>query len=145
MNRSLSACFVAIFIGAITPAIAADEYPKSFKCSFERGNSWSYDAGEFTSVSPAKLAFEISAIDLEKQSATLVMDGKTSGKFSVIRALNANHYLEVAIEGFLNLTTVYDFDPRTKSHPAVHSRHFGLIGQPVFAQYIGFCTPIANP
>lgn len=145
MIRWLLACCFAVFGCVIASALATDEYPNTFKCSFERGHSWSYDAGEFTSAAPAKLAFEISGIDLERQSATLIMDGKKSGKFSVIRALNANHYLEVAIEGFLNLTTVYDFDPKTKSHPAVHSRHFGLIGQPVFAQYIGFCTPNANP
>ena len=145
MNRWLLTVFFAAFGCAVYPAFAADDYPNAFKCSFERGHSWSYDAGEFTSTTPAKLDFEISSIDLERQSATLVMGGKTSGKFSVIRALNANHYLEVAIEGFLNLTTVYDFDPERKAHPAVHSRHFGLIGQPVFAQYIGFCTPDPSP
>jgi len=57
-----------------------------------------------------------------------------------VRALNANHFLEVANEGFLNLTTVYDKDPTTGTHPAVHSRHLGVLGEPVFAQYAGFCT-----
>jgi hypothetical protein len=42
-------------------------------------------------------------------------------------------------EGFLNLTTVYDKDAATGTYPAVHSRHFGLMGQPVFAQYAGTC------
>ena len=58
----------------------------------------------------------------------------------MVRALNANHYLEVAQEGFLNVTTVYDLDPATNSRPAIHSRHLGLLGQPIFAQYAGFCT-----
>ncbi len=53
--------------------------------------------------------------------------------------MNANHFLEVVNEGFLNLTTVYDKDPKTGLHPAVHSRHLGLVGQPVFGQYTGTC------
>ena len=59
----------------------------------------------------------------------------------IVRAINANHFLEVMNEGFLNLTTVYDKDATTGAYPAVHSRHFGLMGQPVFAQYAGTCTP----
>jgi hypothetical protein len=58
----------------------------------------------------------------------------------VVRAINANHYLEVVNEGFLNLTTVYDKDEKTGKYPAVHSRHFGILGQPVFGQYTGFCS-----
>jgi hypothetical protein len=86
------------------------------------------------------LTFEIGNINLEGQSADLIVDGKQSGKFRIVRALNANHYLEVANEGFLNLTTVYDLDPTSKTYPAVHSRHFGILGQPVFAQYAGSCS-----
>ena len=57
----------------------------------------------------------------------------------LVRALNANSFLEVANEGFLNLTTVYDRDATSGTYPAVHSRHFGIIGQPVFGQYAGTC------
>jgi len=57
-----------------------------------------------------------------------------------VRALNANSFLEVANEGFLNLTTVYDRDSTSGTYPAVHSRHFGILGQPIFAQYAGSCT-----
>jgi hypothetical protein len=58
-----------------------------------------------------------------------------------VRALGANHYIEAVTEGFLNVTTIYDLDPRLRAHPAVHSRHVGLLGQPVVAQYHGFCKP----
>lgn len=61
------------------------------------------------------------------------MNDKPSGKLRIVRALNANSFLEVVDEGFLNLTTIYDLDPATGTYPAVHSRHFGVIGQPVFA------------
>jgi hypothetical protein len=125
---------------ALTSAASSDEaMPSGYECSFEKGNSWSYDAGAFKSITPATLAFGIVAIDLEKQSADLTTDGKPAGKLRIVRALNANSYLEVVDEGFLNLTTVYDIDPATGTYPAVHSRHFGVLGQPVFAQYAGSC------
>ena len=57
----------------------------------------------------------------------------------IVRAINANHYLEVAAEGFLNLTTVYDKAPGTDVYPAVHSRHLGVIGEPVYGRYTGTC------
>jgi len=121
-------------------ARAGDEGPTHFACDFNKGYSWTYEAGKFQSVPPTDLSFEIGAIDLDKQSASLILDGKPSGTLRIVRALNANHFLEVANEGFLNLTTIYDLDPATGKYPAVHSRHFGLFGQPVFAQYAGNCT-----
>ena len=137
ITAALAALTVAL---ATLPAKAADDAPAHFICTFESGTSWSYDAGKFQSAPPAKLAFEIGSIDIDKQSADLIVDGRQSGKFRIVRALNANHYLEVANEGFLNLTTIYDLDPATGDYPAVHSRHFGILGQPVFAQYAGTCS-----
>ncbi len=116
----------------------ADEFPAAFACEFREGASWSYDAGKFHSKPPAPLAFDIEKIDLEGQSAVLKTAGN-SGTLRIVRAINANHFLEVVNEGFLNLTTVYDRDPGTGLYPAVHSRHLGLLGQPVFAQYTGTC------
>jgi hypothetical protein len=122
------------------PAAAADDGPKAFACHFETGNAWSVDGGKFKSVPPEALSFEITDINLEAQSAKLSTAG-TSGTVRIVRALNANHFLEVANEGFLNLTTVYDLDSALGAYPAVHSRHFGLMGQPIFAQYAGSCQP----
>lgn len=119
---------------------AGEEDSTHLKCTFETGISWSYDAGKFSSKPSNKLEFEIGAINLDNQSATLLVEGKQSGSLKIVRALNANHFLEVANEGFLNLTTVYDFDPAAGTYPAVHSRHFGLLGQPVFGQYAGTCV-----
>jgi hypothetical protein len=121
------------------PAGAETAPPAAYACTFEQGNSWTYDAGAFKSITPAPLNFEINTIDLEKQTADLSIDQKPAGKLRVVRALNANSFLEVANEGFLNLTTVYDLDPASGTYAAVHSRHFGVIGQPVFAQYAGSC------
>ncbi|MGE0024801.1 MAG: hypothetical protein AB7S70_14350 [Hyphomicrobium sp.] len=120
---------------------AAEDNPKNLSCSFSDGASWSYDAGAFHSKPPAPLAFTIENIDLEKQTATIkAAPGAVAGKLSVVRAINANHFLEVVNEGFLNLTTVYDKDETTGKHPAVHSRHLGIVGSPVFGQYTGFCS-----
>ena len=133
------ACLLLVW-ACLEPALAEDE-PKHFVCAFAAGNSWSFDGGSFKSEAPAPLSFEITDIDLDGQSARLVTDGRDKpGTLKIVRAINANHFLEVMNEGFLNLTTVYDKDAATGAYPAVHSRHFGLMGQPVFAQYAGTCT-----
>jgi hypothetical protein len=56
-----------------------------------------------------------------------------------VQAVNAMHFLEVAIEGALYITTVYDKDESSGAYPAVHSRHFDLLGQPIVTHYQGFC------
>ncbi len=132
---------VVVGIGLAAGAAGAEDVPKNLDCSFTGGASWSYDAGHYTSKEPSPLAFSIEEIDLDQQKATLKAEtGAKGGKLSVVRAINANHFLEAVNEGFLNLTTVYDKDPNLGKYPAVHSRHFGLLGQPVFGQYTGFCT-----
>ena len=139
--RTTGAPALALLLGAMASVPArGQEEPKHFVCSFSSGSSWSYDGGNFKTEKPAPLSFEITDIDLDRQSARLVTDGRDQpGTLKIVRAINANHFLEVMNEGFLNLTTVYDKDPTTGTYPAVHSRHFGLIGQPVFAQYAGTC------
>jgi hypothetical protein len=127
----------------LAAAAHAEDIPSgSLACTFERGSAGSYSAGVFTTNPPEPLAFEIGGIDLEAQTAQLRVSGKPVGKsLRVVRALNAFHLLEIAQDGFLNVTTVYDPDPGTGLRPAVHSRHFGLIGEPIYAQYAGFCAP----
>jgi len=132
---------ILLGIGVLAGEAGADDAPRNLTCSFTEGASWSYDGGVFQSKAPNALSFSIADIDLEKQTAALkAAPDAAAGKLSVVRAINANHYLEVVNEGFLNLTTVYDKDETAGKHPAVHSRHFGILGQPVFSQYTGFCT-----
>ena len=121
------------------PAYAADA-ATGFVCTFKAGSTLSYTKAKFKRAVAKPLAFDIASIDLAGQKAELVTP-KGRGELKIVRALNANHFLEVVAEGFLNITTVYDFDAAAKAHPAVHSRHFGLFGEPVVAQYQGFCTP----
>lgn len=119
---------------------AQDDFPKGFSCDFAQGYSWTYADGKYKSAPPADLAFDIGNVDLERQTASLVVEGKPANGLKIVRAINANHFIEVVNEGFLNLTTIYDPDPATGRYPAVHSRHFGLFGQPFFAQYAGSCA-----
>ena len=139
-----AALAMALLLGAAgvrTPAMAADETLPPLTCSFKAGAAWAYNAGTYTNAQPEPLAFDIEAVDLERQTARLSIAGKPVGNpLRVVRALIANHFLEVAQEGFLNVTTIYDLDPATGSRPAIHSRHLGVLGQPIFAQYAGFCT-----
>ena len=142
IRRFLSAAILpttlaAGLLAAAIPA-SAEGMPKALSCSFDKGSSVAYAHGAYDATPAQPLTFDIGAIDLEAQQAELQI-GKGKGVLRIVRAVNANHFLEVVTEGFLNLTTVYDLDPERKAHPAVHSRHLGLLGEPVIAQYYGFC------
>lgn len=135
-----------VFLGAalvvlMTGVGRAEDEPKGYVCTFDAGTAWTFDAGKFAQKSPEPIKLEIADIDLERQTATLVPEaGKAPGALKIVRAINANHFLEVVNEGFLNLTTVYDKDAASGLYPAVHSRHFGVLGQPVVGQYAGTCA-----
>lgn len=123
--------------------LAAEGLPKALTCTFDAGVSTTYEGGKFNGQPAKLLTFEVADIDLEAQSARLLTgEGNGAGSLRIVRALNANHFLEVVNEGFLNLTTIYDLDAQSGFYPAVHSRHLGLLGQPVFAQYSGRCKPL---
>lgn len=138
MKRTVVALSLGLAVGPL-PA-AAEDGPAAFACDFKEGASWSYEAGAFKSKAPSPLTFGIEKIDLEGQSAVLKASPDAApATLRIVRAINANHFLEAVNEGFLNLTTIYDKDASTGAYPAVHSRHLGLLGQPVFAQYVGTC------
>ena len=119
------------------PAAAAEE-PKAFACSFTSGISNSYDKGRYVSEKASPFAFGIAGIDAAAQTAEIRTE-RGSGPLRVVQAVNAMHFLEAANEGFINLTTIYDKDEAKGAYPAVHSRHFAILGQPVVTQYQGFC------
>jgi hypothetical protein len=140
MRRASAVIALALGMMGAPLAAGAEDNPAALTCEFKEGASWSYEAGAFKSKSPSPLTFDIEGIDLEGQKAVLRAGPDTTpATVRIVRAINANHFLEVVNEGFLNLTTVYDKDEATGLFPAVHSRHFGLLGQPVFAQYVGTC------
>lgn len=139
-SKSVSSFLALSLALCLAPGMAMADAEKGFACAFEAGTTSTYAAGKFDTRQSAALRFEISGIDLEAQTARLMgREGAEPGVLRVVRALNANHFIEAAAEGFLNLTTIYDRDTSTGTFPAVHSRHFGLFGQPVVAQYTGTC------
>lgn len=131
---------MALFVAGTIPT-AAEPTPTAYTCTFPSGSSLTYSKGVYRSKAAKPLRMTIADIDLDGQRASLVADGGSKGALRAMRAINASHFIEAVTEGYLNVTTVYDFDPRRKAHPAVHSRHFGLFGEPVVAQYTGFCKP----
>ena len=137
----VACAILAMAFSGVALADDLDTAPVRFVCTFGTGTSVSYGDGTFTSKAANPLVFTITKIDLEGQSAAISTgEGMPAVTVRIVRAVNANHFLEVVTEGFLNLTTVYDKDPKTGLHPAVHSRHLGLLGVPFFGQYTGTCT-----
>jgi hypothetical protein len=134
IGRPIAAAVLLILLAS---ASAADE-PTAFNCTFTEGITHSYTNGAFVAEKASPLKFGISAIDTTAQRAELKTRGGT-GQLRIVQAVNAMHFLEVVTEGFLHLTTVYDKDEAKGAYPAVHSRHFGLFGQPLVTQYQGFC------
>lgn len=130
--------FALLALLALLASPSAADEPKAFTCNFVNGVTHSYDNGAYTAEEASPLAFGIAAIDARTQTAELKTRGGT-GQLRIVQAVNAMHFLEVVTEGFLHVTTVYDKDEAKGAYPAVHSRHFGLFGQPLVTQYQGFC------
>jgi hypothetical protein len=117
-------------------SVAADA--KGYTCTFPTGAALIYGNGIFKAEPASPLNLEISDIDVRAQSA-LQVGASGTVPLRIVRAVNALHFIEVVGEGFLNLTTIYDRDDKTGKNPAVQSRHFGILGEPVVSRYQGFC------
>jgi len=133
-----AAMLVTLCLTGVTGARAESPIPSVLQCTFSEGQVRSLENGAFTVEPAADLIFDIGNVDLAAQTAELITD-KGSDQLRIVRAINANHFLEVVTEGFLNLTTVFEPVDNSGKWPAVHSRHFGLLGQPVLTHYTGFC------
>mgnify|MGYP001823108131 CR=1 FL=1 len=137
MRRTVTRlCTVLAFVACATTAVAQE--PRGYDCTFDAGIIRTFENGAFTNKAAKKLIFEIGEIDLRAQTASLVT-AKGTGDLRIVRAIGANHFLEVVTEGFLNITTIYATQDVKGPRPAVHSRHFGLFGTPVVSQYQGTC------
>lgn len=129
---------LAVLIAALATARAFAAEPTAYQCSFSGGTTHVYDNGRFSEQLASALSFGIAAIDAQAQSAELITGGG-SGVLRLVHAVNATHFLEVATEGALNITTIFEKDDAKSAYPAVHSRHFALLGQPIVTRYQGFC------
>jgi len=118
---------------------AAQEGPKAYSCMFSEGAAFGLEQGVFKGgPTQASLVFDVTDIDMDAQTAKLRF-GAREVPVKLVQAISAVHFIEVAGEGYLNLTTIYAVAGNEQSYPAVHSRHFGVLGQPVVSQYRGTC------
>jgi hypothetical protein len=135
------AAAAALIVMVATPAAASAE-PAHVVCRFRDGRAHAYDKARFKATKASPITLEIADIKPDEQTA-LLKGLRGTSTLRIVRAVNALHFLEVVGEGYLNVTTVYDKDPARKaadgSLPAVHSRHFGVLGQPIVSHYVGYC------
>ena len=128
------AWFALASVCAMQPAVASGP----MTCTFSSGVVKGFEDGAFKDEKVEALSFRIDEVDLVRQTAALrTKQGK--GELKIVRAIGANHFLEVVTEGFLNMTTVYEAAKPGEPMPAVHSRHFGFFGAPFVSQYHGSC------
>lgn len=141
---TVMAILVAGLLFSVTvPAAQAVVDKTVYRCDFSDGQVRTIENGAFKRVGAKDISFRIGNIDLVSQTAQLLTENG-SDQLRIVRAINANHFLEVVTEGFLNMTTIYEPMVGQTRSPAVHSRHFGLLGEPVVTQYTGFCAPVSN-
>lgn len=113
------------------------ELPASLTCTFADGGAWAFEKQGFVSKPVEALTIGISAID--RASMTARLDRKEGlAVLRMVQAVDAHHFIEVGMEGFMNLTTIYERDG-TGGFPAVHSRHVAVLGEPLVSQYRGIC------
>jgi hypothetical protein len=133
------AAFCAVPIAALllgTVARAGDE--QSFNCTFSDGAAYSFDGKSFVRADVKPLELRISGVVPGAGTAELqTAAGKASLK--VVQALGARHFLEVAVEGYLVITTIYEAADSAGRFAAAHSRHLAVVGEPSVAQYRGTC------
>jgi hypothetical protein len=113
--------------------------PAALACEFKDGGAWAFERGAFVEKPARNFALEIAEIDVDGQIARAKRD-EASATLRIVRALDAHSFIEVAVEGYLNVTTVYSRGP-DGSYPAAHSRHFAVLGEPLVSQYRGACKP----
>jgi len=131
----VKAIFAGLFLWMSATSSAAAANSPRYSCTFENGAAWNYDKGQFQDDTNAPLSFEISHISRKAQTAELTTEtGRTDLK--LVAAIGAMHFIEVTLAGYLSLTTLYGEGDRL---PAVHSRHLGIVGQPIGGQLTGFC------
>ncbi|MGI9406675.1 MAG: hypothetical protein ACR2O4_09920 [Hyphomicrobiaceae bacterium] len=133
--RSIVLGLFAVSLWAQTAAAGEAHYA----CAFDSGASWNFENGKFGSDATAPLTFTIEKINRSSQKAELATKTGRSD-LKMVAAIDAMHFIEVTVSGYLNLTTIYGDSGDGSAVPAVHSRHLGIVGQPLGGQMTGFCT-----
>ena len=118
---------------------AAAELPAALVCNFKDGGAWSFEKQGFVPKPAEGLSFAIA--DIDRATMTARLDRKEGlVMLRMVQAVDALHFIEVGVEGYLHLTTVYEKQPNGET-PAVHSRHVAVLGEPLVSHYRGVCQP----
>ena len=140
-------------IGAATRAVAAQPSAKittadvkSVKCTFDlvATGTWAQEKTQ-AQVKEGKLVLEFT--DIDTQEGTANAKGGLGPPHVVVRLSGGNlHFLQVATNGPLYVTTVFDARTPDGKLKAVHTRHeYTLVSLPGFTsrpeQYYGLCDP----
>jgi len=137
-SRVKSGLAVLLALGvhlAAEPALA--ELPSALTCTYAEGGAWAFEKQAFAAKPVEGLSFVIA--DIDRNTMTARLDRKEGlVVLRMVQAVDAHHFIEVGVEGFLNLTTVYEVQA-DGSFPAVHSRHVAVLGEPLVSQYRGVC------
>ena len=138
MARIATLIIVAV-LGSMTDRVAwGSEVPSGYVCHFADGGAWTFEGGKYLQEKASALDLKILHDKKNRETATLkTQEGSASLKR--VAALDANHYLEVTVGGYLNITTIFDKISDKDGYPAVHSRHLGILGRPIVSQYRGIC------
>ncbi len=136
MLKSIAGLALGLSMMAATAPVASAQ--NALTCTFSAGVVQTFENGGFKEEKVNQLTLAVGDINLERQTAALITS-QGRGELKIVRAIGANHFLEVVAEGFLNMTTIYDPVDNSGVRPAVHSRHLGLLGTPVVSQYYGTC------
>ena len=112
----------------------------SFRCKFSHGQVTNFDNGRpVTERDTGMGEFVLDQINTKDATARLIGNAGTE----TLRVLDGGdlvHLVEVTGAGNMNITTIYNFRDKNKGTlPAVHSRHIGLLGDPMPSQYVGLC------
>ena len=136
---------IVVLLGSLSDRVAwGADAPQGYICNFEDGGAWTFQAGKFLPEGGKNLKLEIRHDQKSSTKATLkTSDG--SSKLKRVAALDADHYLEVTVGGYLNITTIFNSSNEKNGFPAVHSRHLGILGRPIVSQFRGICRAGKGP
>lgn len=150
----LAATVATLAAGAVVPAQAQTPQPnplaaiKQFKCVFPvySQGTWRSGAPKADVREGAGLTMEITEIDAD--GGTAVVKGTAAATLvTAFLAPNSIHFMERALTGAVNVTTVFAPTANSAVYKAVHSRHDysplsipGFVAEPTVLQNYGECS-----
>jgi len=139
MNRLFLVIILSVFP---TISVAETQFPKTFKCTFDKGvftaNSVSKPDDFKSEKTKDSMELIFDNIDLKQHKARLIGNAGTSDIF-VQTAGESLHLLETTPSGNLNVTTIYIRAMAAGDLFSVHSRHVGSASAPMVSQFWGSC------